>query len=66
MNTESSPSSGLTEQDLLRNFKEHLKALQELEARYTVPSIGPEPVRDTTESQYITEALFFYRVHASA
>jgi uncharacterized protein YciI len=65
MNTENAPGSGLTEQDLLRRFEEHLKSLKELEAKYNVPPIGPEPARDTTESRYITEALFFYRVHAS-
>jgi hypothetical protein len=57
------PSILVTEQDLLRNFEKYKKVVDELEALYPVNI--PDVPRETSETTYVSEPLFFYRVHAS-
>jgi hypothetical protein len=54
----------VTEQELLKNFEEYRKILQELEARYKIPP-ATEPLREAPEPVYISEPVFFYQVHTS-
>ena len=64
--TNSTPAPALTEKDLLRNFEAYQQLLEELEKRYEIP--GPRytpPTRETAESPYVLEPVFFYKTHAS-
>ncbi len=58
------PESGLTEQDLLKNFEEYQKILEELESLYKVAA-PVEPLREPPEPVFITEPLFRYQVHTA-
>ncbi|MDE2180415.1 MAG: hypothetical protein KGL31_09830 [candidate division NC10 bacterium] len=64
MTTESRPQSGLTEQDLLKNFEAYQKILAEFESLYNVPA-STELLREIPEPVYIAEPLFRYQVHTS-
>jgi len=53
----------VTEEDLLRNFDEYQKVVEELASQFSIlpseaPQEGPQPT-------YVSEPVFFYQVHAS-
>jgi hypothetical protein len=58
--------SRLTEKDLLWNFEQWRKFIEDMETPYkTLPSFGEAGKEESAEPQYTSEATFSYEVHAT-
>jgi hypothetical protein len=61
----SRPRPAVTEDDLLKDFDAHRKAIGDLGEPCAMPEFNEGRPAEPQEPTYVLEPLFFYRVHAS-